>query len=47
MKNQPTTFKSGALPRSLRATCIAALLPAFLLLFGIQSSQAGSAKSEL
>ena len=43
MKNQPTTIKSGALPRVLRATCIAGLLPALVLLFSIQSSQAGSA----
>src|SRR5207253_1033113 len=42
-KKQPTTFKSGALPRFLRATFIAGLLPALVLLLSIQSSLAGSA----
>src|SRR4030095_8387742 len=44
MKKQPPIFKSGALPRFLRATCIAGLLPALVLLLTIQSSHAGSAK---
>ena len=40
MKKQLTISKSGALPRSLRATGIAALLPAIALLLSIQSSHA-------
>src|SRR5450432_2658891 len=43
MKSQPTTSKSGALPRFLRATSIAGLLPALVLLLSIQSSFAASA----
>jgi len=43
MKTQPTTSITGQLSRSLRATFVAALLPAFLLLFTTQPSHAGSA----
>src|SRR5712691_6158386 len=43
MKNQPTTIKSGALPRLLHSTCIAGLLPTLVLLLSIQPSHAGSA----
>jgi hypothetical protein len=43
MKKQPTTFKSGALPRLFTIIFSAALLLA-ILVFGIQASQAGSAK---
>jgi len=43
MKNQSTRFESGALPRFLRATFIAGLLPTLLLLLSIQSGRAGSA----
>ena len=43
MKNQPTTFKPGTLPRLFRATSIAGLLPALVLLLSIPSSHAGSA----
>jgi autotransporter-associated beta strand protein len=43
MTKQPTTIKSGALPRFLRATFIAGLLPAVLLLLPIQPTYAGSA----
>jgi autotransporter-associated beta strand protein len=43
MKKQSATFKSGALPRFLRATFIAGLLPALVFLLGIQISHAGSA----
>jgi hypothetical protein len=42
MKKQLTTFKSGSLQRSLRATRVAALLPAIALLVSIQSSHAQS-----
>ena len=43
MINQPTTIKTGALPRYLRATSIVGLLPVLVLLLSIQSSHAGSA----
>jgi len=43
MKKQPTTFRSSVLPRFLRSTGIAGLLPALVLLLSIQSSHAGSA----
>jgi autotransporter-associated beta strand protein len=43
MKNQTTTFKSGALSRIIKATFAAGLLPALVLLFGIHASEAGSA----
>src|SRR5450755_1137404 len=43
MKKQSGTFKSGALPRFFRATCITGLLTALVLLLSIQSSFAGSA----
>jgi autotransporter-associated beta strand protein len=43
MKTKLTTFKSDALPRFLRATSIAGLLPALVLLLSIQSSHAASA----
>ena len=43
MKSQPTTFKSGALPRLFRAKFIVRLLPALLLFLSVQLSRAGSA----
>jgi hypothetical protein len=46
MKNPPTTFKSDALPRFLRAAGIAGLLPALVLLLSTQSSHAGMLQKE-
>jgi hypothetical protein len=43
MTNQPTTSKSGALLRLLRATSVAKLLPALSLLLTVRSGHAGSA----
>ena len=43
MKNQTTTFGSGALSRIIKATFTAGLVPTLVLLFGIHASQAGSA----
>src|SRR5438552_7700893 len=43
MKKQTPTCKSDALTRLFKATFIAGILPASLLLLSIQSSRAGSA----
>ncbi len=43
MTNQPRPFISRALPRFLKATYTAGLLPALIFLLNIQTSQAGSA----
>src|SRR5947199_359235 len=47
MKKQPTKANSGALSRITKATFIARFLPALVLLFSIQASQAGSATWDL
>ena len=43
MKNQPTTFKSCALPRFFRGKILAGLLPVLILLVNIQFGHASSA----
>ena len=43
MRKQPTKSNSCALSRIIKATFTAGLLPALVLLFSIQASQAGSA----